>query len=737
MDTVTDISRAFPVISLVILLCGSAFYINYYHSCSEGTCTSLIAQAISADCSLGESSLCGNHVCEAGENLMNCKEDCHLVVVPSEPECGDGFCNLRGESHFDCPEDCTGDYYIIDHNSPECDDKGQGTLEDPLCSISEAIDRINYDHIGPGDTIYLRDGQQYFLSNHKLYKGGEPGRYITFRNYPSETPIVELGIEFQTVWTLDKSTEMYNIWKAAVSPFGPYDEDAADYPSAIFVNLENPLSRMLSYDDLTEFLEIKGVEGGFDAYLIDCSDGDVYIRLQNTSMDPNEEKIYYHQSSGQNERRFVIKNSYIQLIGLTIQHGWTAVKFEIMLDEYKGKQPYQQLVQHLNIYDNTIRSTRMAISDHIRNEEHDNFIVIYNNTFLNIAPEVEVERQEGTFRGDSRTKKCLSELEAADWWRYVCQRWDHVTYSSSYGTLFSHNYVDTGGTKTAVIMNKNWEVSNNIIIGDLRTADSSSQGFVRIHNNIIENQQGYVLYLVHGQLDAEVFNNIIIGNGTAYWRTILMGAGAKAGDPKNIEFKNNIVVDNSGSDMVCIEIWHEGSYDFDNNVYVGCKRWRNWINLGDILADPEWMQLFAGDLLEGKSLEEWRAIIGGETESFTASMKEVFEDYDNSDYRPPSGSRLIASGECLLPVDIEGRQRGSCDIGPYTTCGNAVCQDQEDARNCPQDCIPLTALDHIFQWVYDAKTMREIFIFLSDQTGYGRIFASDSGCHGLFGCIFE
>ena len=44
--------------------------------------------------------MCGNGICEEGEDYINCPEDC-----PAPPVCGNGICE-EGETEENCPEDC-------------------------------------------------------------------------------------------------------------------------------------------------------------------------------------------------------------------------------------------------------------------------------------------------------------------------------------------------------------------------------------------------------------------------------------------------------------------------------------------------------------------------------------------------------------------------------------------------------------------------------------------------------
>jgi hypothetical protein len=54
-------------------------------------------------CGTGGNPICGNGICEAGEDNASCPGDC----PPSGPVCGNGICEL-GESESTCPQDCGG-----------------------------------------------------------------------------------------------------------------------------------------------------------------------------------------------------------------------------------------------------------------------------------------------------------------------------------------------------------------------------------------------------------------------------------------------------------------------------------------------------------------------------------------------------------------------------------------------------------------------------------------------------
>jgi len=72
--------------------------------------------------------VCGNGVCEAGENITNCNIDCKKKV-----SCGNGVCDEK-ESYQICPEDCKSG-----HKDFFCDAVNDGRC-DPDCKNGEDVD---------------------------------------------------------------------------------------------------------------------------------------------------------------------------------------------------------------------------------------------------------------------------------------------------------------------------------------------------------------------------------------------------------------------------------------------------------------------------------------------------------------------------------------------------------------------------------------------------------------------
>jgi len=78
--------------------------------------------------------VCGNKICEAGEDVNNCPQDCAGT-------CGDGICNPYYESRKNCPQDCGQVQPVCgnnvcesDENVNNCPQDCSGTCGDNICN---------------------------------------------------------------------------------------------------------------------------------------------------------------------------------------------------------------------------------------------------------------------------------------------------------------------------------------------------------------------------------------------------------------------------------------------------------------------------------------------------------------------------------------------------------------------------------------------------------------------------
>ena len=71
--------------------------------CGDGVCLPAEVGSCPADCG-AVGPVCGNNMCEAGENNTSCPADCQTAG----PVCGDNVCDMAGgENNSNCPGDCT------------------------------------------------------------------------------------------------------------------------------------------------------------------------------------------------------------------------------------------------------------------------------------------------------------------------------------------------------------------------------------------------------------------------------------------------------------------------------------------------------------------------------------------------------------------------------------------------------------------------------------------------------
>ena len=112
-----------------------------------------------------------------------------------------------GCSKASLPVDRNGDqtrqhvYYI----SPDGHDQGKGTIQDPLQSVNSVMPKL-----APGDTVVLRGGHYY--QQVTVTRSGTPEKYITFKAYPGETPVIDGSKLSVSGWqSLVNMTDVSNI----------------------------------------------------------------------------------------------------------------------------------------------------------------------------------------------------------------------------------------------------------------------------------------------------------------------------------------------------------------------------------------------------------------------------------------------------------------------------------------------------------------------------------------------
>ncbi len=584
---------------------------------------------IEASFSVTTTALCGDGICEAPETVQTCSQDCAGT-------CGDGYCDLRRESHFDCSNDCAGNYYVVDANNPACSNSGPGSLAQPICNVSATFDQLN-----PGDTVYIRGGTQPFGSYNLMDRGGAPNQWVTIRNYPGETPVIDSGASIPSNWTFSENAGNYSIWWTDTS-LGTYDPNAnggeGNYPRGIIMDLERPFSRMLRHQDMLDVLTIPNSNTSFNAYFIDCTSGRLYIRLP-SGTNPSEHSFYF---PGQN--RFYTSASYIRFIGLTIQHGEEGIK----MNPLPGGNPGQ----YIEVYDSTLRSLNsMGIADLTPHPTIDNYFTYQNNRFENIGPLVIADDSSYP------VEICLSEI--SDPWQYTYDRYGHVIYGHAAGNLFSNNITINAGLSGALQLNRNSRYYNNYINGTVGGIGSNIEFF----NNVVDASIGKALSLDNVQENGRFYNNLLIGNGYDSY-VVLIGAEASPSSAPNIQFLNNIVYKKEAAPAYCAAYFNYTDFaaiQHNNNIYIDC-------------------QYFAAGGIEWSSpdpitnFNNWRSFLNGvDTYSSLQTATDVLmvnfsEAPSVNDYDLHSESAAIDAGFPMpnLHTDVRDRPRDAqTDIGPY------------------------------------------------------------------------
>ncbi len=80
---------------------GNGADVRAHGVCGDGLCDPKEIGVCPSDCgTAGSGAVCGNGVCETGENATSCPADCMATAM-----CGNGVCET-GENSTNCPQDC-------------------------------------------------------------------------------------------------------------------------------------------------------------------------------------------------------------------------------------------------------------------------------------------------------------------------------------------------------------------------------------------------------------------------------------------------------------------------------------------------------------------------------------------------------------------------------------------------------------------------------------------------------
>ncbi len=615
--------------------CGSGL------TCQNGTCSSTSPSV----------ALCGDGYCSNTlfENAQTCSQNCIGT-------CGDGTCNLRVENHIAgttgyCPSDCTGTYYAVNANDAACSNNGPGSLAQPFCNLSASFSRLN-----PGDTVYLRGGNQPFGGFTYLDRGGAPNQWITIRNYPNETPLLDSGTPVNANWNQAETIGPYTIWWTDTT-LGTFDPNAnggeGNYPFGLLMNLDRPFSRLLRYEDMQNVLSVPQIGGNFNAYFIDCTNVRLYIRLP-VGTNPANQTFYYPGAN-----RIYLRANHIRFIGLTIQHGLDGIK----MNPLSSGQPSQ----FIEAYDNTIRSIdNMGIGDHSYHATIDNYFVYQNNRFENIGPVVVEEDASGW-----PAPMCYSQIahltyngsDYATAWKYSPDRWLHAVYGNGTGNVFSNNTILNTGLLATLGTNRNSRYYNNYIQGPVYGGSENIEFF----NNIVDTPAGPAISMNAPGNNLRIYNNLLAGTGIAPFINQL-GANSPTATSPTIEFRNNIVWNKaSGTNAYCTILYtytNLANLTMNNNLYLDCQNFSaggTYWNAMDATANFTNWKTF---------LQSQHA--GNESASAFANPSAVLNNPNNgfsqTNFDQRAGSPGINTGFAYanLQTDFAKRLRDAqTDIGPY------------------------------------------------------------------------
>jgi hypothetical protein len=492
--------------------------------------------------------------------------DITSLLLPRTARCGDNFCNLRAESHFDCPSDCKGRALIVDQNDGNCTSHRRAISDSdakkPFCDLNAITP-----HLAPGDTVYVRGGSQNLRRETVITQRGTPSAFITLRNYPGERPVLDAGIPYAGIWQQSHrlTNARYRYFVSTPTPPTQLQDVRRHDQSRLTFGLSNPMSRLLSLDDMETVDSAPGLPTSINAYYWDCNTDTLYARFSDPDFDPNATPAYFTTYN-----RLLFRGAaYVRLIGLTFQHGIEAVK---ITNERSSDQSLNRLkvATSIQVYDSTFQSMNMAITDLASDARTKNDLVVDGNTFQFIGANLEVERN-----GDhGRSARCKSDV-AASLWRYVPNRWDHVIYGAARGTTFSNNNVRAGNTWTAV-MAGDGAYYGNIIHGDI-TTKPPPPGFppniTALTNNIVVQPLGRPLLVRNTPASLSVRNNFFLGTSDSPWGAVIVAGSAATPNLTSLDFSRNIMVDiaptNTGR---CLD-FDKGIHidDAGGNVWFGCS----------------------------------------------------------------------------------------------------------------------------------------------------------------------
>jgi len=125
--------------------------------------------------------------------------------------------------------------YYVDKNSigGKCSDFNNGTsTTTPWCTLGKANSSV-----APGDTVYVRAANYYETLS--LSKSGTAGNFITWQNYPGETPIIDGRNGSNGTWQGIVNANGASYWKLIGFEIRNYDELVGVYEDSHHFEIRN------------------------------------------------------------------------------------------------------------------------------------------------------------------------------------------------------------------------------------------------------------------------------------------------------------------------------------------------------------------------------------------------------------------------------------------------------------------------------------------------------------------